>query len=362
MPNSSPEFRWEDQYAMTRAHDRGDLKRVRQLLVQAPALKKYGPFSGGTWLHYASEHGRTELVRFWLDQGIPADVDSRGNRPHNERRTPLFCAKNFDVAKLLLARGAEATAWQRGGGTPLHRAAQMNSPEMIQLLLKAGADPSIIDGNRRTPLGFAIWGRWRRSEKALRAANAPLEGRSPPDQRVPTKPPAIDLRQDAKRIARLIDSSIRRFQREHPTEEVNAFGLVASGVGGCVTTCFDSKEKRKPWNHHATIWDASPGQLAIELFARWKIAYERGNDGEVKITRLDGKRVKLPKRWGDAHFDRPFFDACVTLIQRAEKAGKLCSLRRGANFMIGVDSASGAHVKFWRPKSTVSPPTRNRRL
>jgi len=43
------------------------------------------------------------------------------------------------------------------GETPLHRAAAWGSPEVIQLLLDAGADPTIRDANNDTPLSWASW-------------------------------------------------------------------------------------------------------------------------------------------------------------------------------------------------------------
>lgn len=43
------------------------------------------------------------------------------------------------------------------GETPLHRAAPWRSPDVIQLLLNAGADPTIRDANKDTPLSWASW-------------------------------------------------------------------------------------------------------------------------------------------------------------------------------------------------------------
>ena len=50
------------------------------------------------------------------------------------------------------------------GETPLHRAAAWGSPEVIQLLLDAGADLTIRDANKDTPLG---WASWYRRDKSI---------------------------------------------------------------------------------------------------------------------------------------------------------------------------------------------------
>ena len=42
-----------------------------------------------------------------------------------------------------------------GNETALRFAASKNHPEIVKLLLHAGADPTVIDGHGRTPLSWA---------------------------------------------------------------------------------------------------------------------------------------------------------------------------------------------------------------
>ncbi len=62
--------------------------------------------------------------------------------------TPLTYAgvnNHLDVARLLLANGADVDAHEEKmiGNTPLAEAVREGTPEMVKLLLDAGADPTI---------------------------------------------------------------------------------------------------------------------------------------------------------------------------------------------------------------------------
>ncbi len=53
--------------------------------------------------------------------------------------------------KHLLAKGGAVNELDAYGCTPLHHALEREEPEMVQLLLDAGADASIADSSGRTP-------------------------------------------------------------------------------------------------------------------------------------------------------------------------------------------------------------------
>jgi len=77
-----------------------------------------------------------------------------------QKWTPLhysIYSGRIDVARLLLARGADVNLVTRGGETPLHFAASELNAEMVRLLLDAGADVTVKDGtpNHNTPLDNA---------------------------------------------------------------------------------------------------------------------------------------------------------------------------------------------------------------
>jgi ankyrin repeat protein len=63
-----------------------------------------------------------------------------------------------DLARSLLAAGADVNAIDSVGETPLYRAAWQRHPEMCRLLLLAGARRDIPDRHNRTPLDAALIG------------------------------------------------------------------------------------------------------------------------------------------------------------------------------------------------------------
>jgi hypothetical protein len=330
------------------AHERGDLKAVKQLLARTPELER-DRSNMDTWLHHAAGAGHGKLVKFWLDRGIPVDENVLGYSARDGLASPLVRSGNADAAKVLIAAGANVNAWCRYGGTPLHRAAQLNDPDFVNVLLKAGADPNVVNADGLTPLAHAMWGKWRKSEKALRDAGASEKGHKPAKQAVPDKSPRIDLRKDAKKIDALLKNAVKRFADEHSRDAVTAVALSVSGIEGYVIVSFDTKETRLPWNHHSSPWDASHSEYATENFDDWRYAYELAERG-VDITAIDGKRVNASTVRGDKGFQRPFFDACVTVLERAAEAGRFDALNSAPTFTIGVEVSSGDHARFWQPR------------
>jgi ankyrin repeat protein len=110
---------------------------------------------GHTAAHWACSTKHASSLALLLDAG--ALLNARNNNGF----TPLMLAAWKGAAacvKLLLASGGDALeldAVDQDGDTALHAAAYYNHPEIIQLLLQAGADPIIGDNNGRTPLDLA---------------------------------------------------------------------------------------------------------------------------------------------------------------------------------------------------------------
>lgn len=101
----------------------------------------------------------------WVAQLIAAGADLTRPRSDTYGRggvTPLGLAVHFgcpDIVELLLDAGAPvnqiAVPW---GGTALHMAVvQSVGGGIVELLLKAGADPLLTDGKGRRPLDYMGW-------------------------------------------------------------------------------------------------------------------------------------------------------------------------------------------------------------
>jgi ankyrin repeat protein len=105
-------------------------------------------------LHRAAEDGDVDAVRALLAEGVPLndfDVISY---------TPLHYAVKSDqieIAAMLLDAGASVDARdeEMNGNTALALAAESGSPEIVKLLLKQGADPTVRGWMGITPLDRA---------------------------------------------------------------------------------------------------------------------------------------------------------------------------------------------------------------
>ena len=90
-------------------------------------------------LHFATMDGHAEIVKMFLDKGVPVNVkDSWGDFPL------LNAAKNKNNAesvKLLVDAGADVNMKKEEYlKTPLHDAAQYGLVEAVKILLAKGAD------------------------------------------------------------------------------------------------------------------------------------------------------------------------------------------------------------------------------
>ena len=130
---------------------------VHRALLEAGAAVDAADHRGRTaLLAAASRNPNPEVVRLLLDSG--AELTARDD----EGRTALMAAahnRDAGAASLLLAAGADPHVRNARGRTPLMQAAENNpNPEVLHVLLSAGADVAERDGDfSMTPLMFAAW-------------------------------------------------------------------------------------------------------------------------------------------------------------------------------------------------------------
>ena len=128
-----------ERLAMLVAVDEQDVAAVRRLLAANPRLA---------------------TTRFLAPDGPPEGSTylMRNTDPWG-RRGPTFERDNIEIARLLVAAGADAneTGGQSHcrGGTPLHCAAWNDNSAMVRFLLVAGADPNALV-RERSPLNWAF--------------------------------------------------------------------------------------------------------------------------------------------------------------------------------------------------------------
>jgi uncharacterized protein len=118
-------------------------------------FKKLPPEAKGvTALMLAAGAGSADCVRFLLERGADPRLKALGiiTAMH-----PLAWRNEPEIARMLLAKGADVNAREMRGATPLIIAAASDDagPEMIRVLLDAGADVHAKDAQGRTALDFA---------------------------------------------------------------------------------------------------------------------------------------------------------------------------------------------------------------
>jgi len=134
--------------AAVRAGNRPEIERQ---IAASPESVKGKDAGGSTALHHAAGYGPVATLELLINKG--ADVSAKNRRGS----TPLHWAI-LDEAKvrLLLSKGADVNAKQVQGRTPLFLAAMLgDGVPIMRLLLARGADPNLASANGQTPLMMA---------------------------------------------------------------------------------------------------------------------------------------------------------------------------------------------------------------
>jgi uncharacterized glyoxalase superfamily protein PhnB len=162
----------------------GHLDCVDVILRRGFDITTRDKFDNATALHWAAQFGAVEVVKRLIDAG--ADVDGEGDAHEIGVIGWATCFKHVrqEAAGHLLARGARPTIFSAVAlnradlvrklvdddptllrmrkmsrfehhRTPLHLAVLKNRPQMVKLLLELGADASAKDSRGYTPLGLA---------------------------------------------------------------------------------------------------------------------------------------------------------------------------------------------------------------
>eukprot|EP01069_Polyplicarium_translucidae_P001548 Polyplicarium_translucidae@DN1709_c0_g1_i1.p1 len=115
-------------------------------------------------LHRAAQNGNTEVIKFLIDNNANPRVTSKSGE------TPLHVAafhRNKDAMAALLKTAAKEdinSQDKQHGMTPVHVAVYRGSPAIADMLLTAGADPTIPDKYGQNALEMAKF--WEEQEKA----------------------------------------------------------------------------------------------------------------------------------------------------------------------------------------------------
>ncbi|XP_075989607.1 tankyrase [Anticarsia gemmatalis] len=129
----------------------GDVESARSILDARPRLVNCRDVDGrhSTPLHFAAGYNRLPLAQLLLQRGADVHAKDKGGL------VPLHNAcsyGHYEVTELLVMAGAGVNAHDLWRFTPLHEAAAKGKADIVRLLLKHGADPSRRNRDGLTPL------------------------------------------------------------------------------------------------------------------------------------------------------------------------------------------------------------------
>lgn len=140
---------------LAQAAARNDVTAIRRLLADGHTADEHG--DSWTPLIWAARSGSLDAITALLDAG--ADVDLPGPTGDDWDATPLqhaILARQIAAVRLLLDRGADLNRSAGRSLTPLFLAAGDTDPAILKLLLAHGADPSAENEDGATPLVRAV--------------------------------------------------------------------------------------------------------------------------------------------------------------------------------------------------------------
>lgn len=146
--------RGDDDLDVFEAAACGRTARLQKVLADDLGQARAWSVDGFTALHLASFFGAESCADVLLDAGADPDVASRNDQGVHPLHSAV-AGRAFCIARRLVEVGADVDAVQRGGFRPLHAAAQNGDELTVDLLLHAGADPSLATDDGRIAADFA---------------------------------------------------------------------------------------------------------------------------------------------------------------------------------------------------------------
>lgn len=114
---------------------------------------------GRSPLHWACATGKTHLAELLLARSKIPRANVHAVEIRGKTSLHLAAAHDWiDIVELLLKHGADITAKSDGGWTPLHNACELGSEKIVRILVEAGSDINAKLLNGMTPLHLAAQG------------------------------------------------------------------------------------------------------------------------------------------------------------------------------------------------------------
>lgn len=137
------------------------------------ALEKFSS-DGFTPLGLASFFGSLDVMRLLLENGASPDLASNNRM----KVAPIHSAvahrdhkRAFEMTSELVKHDVKVNVAQEGGWTPLHQAAVHGQTDILELLLKNGADTNAVSEDGKTPLQMAVDANCKESIEILQSGD-----------------------------------------------------------------------------------------------------------------------------------------------------------------------------------------------
>jgi hypothetical protein len=120
----------------------GDLNRV-VALIEADRERLHMTTVFGAWLHFAAIHGKLEIVKYLVEQGLDVNTRSESGSSGYTAINAAASKGHLEVVRYLLSCGAILDVSRGGQENPLFRAALKGYAEVAKLLIESGIDAKI---------------------------------------------------------------------------------------------------------------------------------------------------------------------------------------------------------------------------
>jgi uncharacterized protein len=134
----------------------GAQERVEQILQTDPSSINSYSTDGWTAMHLAVFFGRVNIVHLLHSKGADINAVSKNEQRVRPLHSALANPNNAAVAQLLIDYGADVTATQAQGYTPLHYAASNGLESIVRNLLARSVDKNVRDLDGKTPRDLAL--------------------------------------------------------------------------------------------------------------------------------------------------------------------------------------------------------------
>jgi ankyrin repeat protein len=147
----------------------GDCSRIETLLRLDATLVHESSGDGWAPLHLAAAFGGPPATALLLAHGAHVHRFSRNPLHNQPLHACVALSQDCETVRLLIEQGADVNMAQAGGYTPLHQAAAAGCTDLVEILLKAGANSALLCDQGKSPADYA---RERKHDAVLQLLSA----------------------------------------------------------------------------------------------------------------------------------------------------------------------------------------------